>query len=309
MDYNDFIAEIRKGVQNRMGGTYDIDIHKVTKNNGHVLDGLTITRKEDNLSPTILLNSYFQQYEDGMMMKEIVTEICASYYINFKNISEEITIDLRDLNAVKDIIACNLISRHGNELLLSDIPSTSYLDLEIVYYLIISKEKDSQITALIHNEHMKIWNVTTKEIHELAKTNTEKLLPAIIVPIEEVLCDLFRQCVKEGNDLCDLYFRIDQRDRLEKPLFVSKNSTGQNGAVTILYEGVLEKFSKEMEADIIIIPSSIHEMLLLPLMDELDLNELREVVSTINSTVEAEDVLSDNIYVYYRECNEIQIIQ
>lgn len=309
MNYKEFIEEVKNCVQAKMGGAYVVEVHNVTKNNGLVLDGLTITKRESSISPTIYLNPYYHKYENGMGIKAITEEIYGTYHMNFKNMPEEIKTDLSKFDEIKDRIVYKIIRRQGNEQLLSDIPSTSYLDLEIVYYLLISKDVNEQITALISNKCLKLWGVTIEKIHELAVSNSERILPSKIMPIEDVLLNMLSSFGEADDELTPHCNEIDKSRRLEHPLFVLSNTTGQNGAAAILYEGVLDKFSNEMEADIVIIPSSIHETLLLPFTEIFEPDELRDMVRTINSTLEVEDVLSDNIYIYRRELRKIQFIE
>ena len=84
-------------------------------------------------------------------------------------------------------------------------------------------------------------------------------------------------------------------------LYVLTNSRGINGAACILYPRVLKEFAESLGEDLIILPSSIHEVLLTPSSVSLPPEELNEMVQAINqSDVPAEDRLSDHIYYFSR---------
>ena len=76
---------------------------------------------------------------------------------------------------------------------------------------------------------------------------------------------------------------------------------GLRGAGTILYDGVLKRFAEKAGCDIYILPSSLHEVLLVPGTMKISVDDLKEMVKDVNRTVvSAEDFLSDNVYVYRR---------
>ena len=69
----------------------------------------------------------------------------------------------------------------------------------------------------------------------------------------------------------------------------------------MLYPHVLKDFAESLGEDLIVLPSSIHEVLLTPCNVSLPLDELNGMVQAINqSDVPAEDRLSDHIYYFSR---------
>lgn len=60
----------------------------------------------------------------------------------------------------------------------------------------------------------------------------------------------------------------------------------------------------------IILPSSIHEVLLVVYEEELCMEELKEMVRHVNQTeVAKEEILSDNVYIYSRKTDKISIVE
>jgi len=92
------------------------------------------------------------------------------------------------------------------------------------------------------------------------------------------------------------------------PLYVQTNSMGICGACTILYPNQLKNFADTVNADLVILPSSIHEVLLIPYEAKLSFPELTNMVTHINrAEVSVEDRLSDQVYLYSRELDTVII--
>ena len=87
------------------------------------------------------------------------------------------------------------------------------------------------------------------------------------------------------------------------------NSRKTYGACSILYPEVLEQVAEQMEGDIYLIPSSVHEMLALPKEQERSGEELQAMIAEVNSTeISPEEVLSDHLYFFSRKDKEIRML-
>jgi len=302
MNYNQFLEEVRAAVQERLGINYEIRIQKITKNNGIVLDGLIIGKASKNIAPTIYLNSYYMHFIHGMSLQEILEDIISAYNENNDVVFGDIR-ELLDFTNLQDKVAFKLIQREKNKELLKDVPYFEFLDLAVVFYLILDEHRGGQMTALIHNSHMEPWGVEKEELYRLAMRNTPILLPSEIKTMKEIMCDILKGHLEElemeemVDDLLDF-------DSQKPPLYVLSNRKQLNGAGCILYDGCLKDFADSQNSDIVILPSSLHETILVPDDGNLDYGELQKTVGQINeSEVPKEDVLSDRIYKYSRhEC-------
>ncbi len=304
MNYDQFLEEVKIAIQQKLGSEYDISIQKVTKNNGIVLDGLIIRKADKNFAPTIYLNSYFMHFTQGMSLQEILEDIITAYKENM-DIAPGDMKGLLDFNNLKNKIVYKLIQKEKNQELLKDVPSFEFLDLAMVFYLILDENKEGQMTALIHNSHMQMWGVTKEEIYQLAKENTPVLLPPEIKTMKVIMRDMLKElsdemCLDEGlEDFLDI-------DSERPSMYVLTNKRQINGAGCILYDNCLKEFAVSQGSDIIILPSSINEVILVPDKGNLDYGELQNIVEQINeSEVSEEDVLSDRIYKY--SCHDCRI--
>jgi hypothetical protein len=303
MSYNQFLEEIKAAVQKSLGNGYEIQIQQIRKNNGVLLDGLIIGKARNSVAPTIYLNSYYIDYSHGKSIDRILEDIMSIYKENSDvNLGE--MRKLLDFSNLKDKVAFKLIQKEKNRELLKEVPYFEFLDLAVVFYLLLDENQGGQMTALIHNSHMEQWGITGDELDDLAKKNTPVLLPPEIRTIEEVIRDIFTKQLSEFDEdsLIDLF----GSDPNNPTIYVLSNKKQINGAGCILYEGFLKCFAEEQKEDIIILPSSVHETLLIPDGGNLKYEELKEMVCQINLTEVLEvDVLSNGIYCYELETGKI----
>jgi len=307
MSYNQFLEEIKEEVQKKLGSGYEIQIQQIRKNNGVLLDGLIIGKARNSVAPTIYLNSYYMNYSQGIPMDEILEEILTAYKEN-TDVSLGDMKRILDFKNLRDKVAFKLIQTEKNQELLKEVPYFEFLDLAVVFYLLLDENQGGQMTAIIHNSHMEQWGLTIKELSRFAKKNTPVLLPPEIRTMEEVIRDIFTKQLSEFSD--DLFENLFGMDQSIPSIYVLSNKNQINGAVCILYEDLLKHFAEEQNADIIILPSSVHETLLIPDRENLKYEELKVMVCQINhSEVPKEDVLSNSIYRYERNMEHIVIVK
>lgn len=304
MEFTSFAALVRDEVEknlklSRTGEKYIVRLNDVMKNNGVVQSGITLMREDSNISPTIYLNNYYEAYESGTTtLKTIVNEVVDTYDHN--KVSRSVNMNFfMNYEKIKGRIIYKLINTERNTELLRDIPSIAFHDLSIVFQCLVSEEKFGNATIMIHNAHLKIWNITVQDLYEEACINTPKLQKYDIRNMRDVINEMLSEEMQ-----CDemLY---DRNESEQLPMYVLSNRARVQGASCMLYPDILKDFSIALNRDIIILPSSIHELILLPVMGDEDYKELKEMVMDINKTqVEKEEVLSDSVYYYDRteEC-------
>lgn len=101
----------------------------------------------------------------------------------------------------------------------------------------------------------------------------------------------------------------DMTDDLPFPVFVLSNNHRMYGSSVMLYDGAIKSSADMLGDDLIIIPSSIHELLLIPASNCGSVESMKEAVLYTNRTVlDADDVLSDSIYYYSRKREAFRIL-
>lgn len=286
MDYQQFLNCVQEKVLENIGKEAEVNIKHVLKNNGHELDAITIMGRESSGSPTIYLNGYYEQLKAGRNIDAVAREIIQMYEINKENVRFSPD-EFKSFENVRKKIVYRLINYEANKKLLDNVPFKRFLDLAVVFCVLVEQREDSSAAALIYNSHMELWDVDADKICETAKENTPGLLPYRITRLDDILGEEIQEKVIMSDTDC---------------MYVLSNESGMWGAACMLYDGVLQKFSRQFGSDIIIIPSSVHEVLLLLWKEEYNVRELNCLVKDVNDNiVDAEEMLAQNVYIYCRD--------
>ena len=282
-----------------------IQLQEVKKNNGRTLHGISIREQDSNLAPTIYLEAFFEQYQDGRSFVDIVKEIAGVYEAH--RVPGCFAFDtgiITDYERAKDSICFKVVNTERNTELLSDVPSVPFCDLSIIFYIKMPKMDDQEASVTIHNSLMDSWGIDKDTLFEVAKYNTPRLLPGNVRSMESVLPGLFYD--EPGDFLSSEFDGI--RPASEMGLYVATNRAKLHGAAVFLYDNLLSGFADRIGADFYILPSSIHELIFLPDTKMMDAHDLKDLVMAVNSSeVMPEEVLSDNVYHYSRATGLVEI--
>lgn len=297
MNYQEFQSNIKQALMLKLGDHVTISLQDITKNNNTHLCGLNITEKGLNISPTIYLNSYYEQYLAGKPLEEIYVDILTVYQENRPTQNIDISF-FTNYDKVKEKVIFKLINYQKNQELLETVPHYRYLDLAIVFCCLIEASEKGTATILIHNHHLDFWNISREELYTIACKNTPLLLQSEVRSmtsvLKELLCELDTSFLEE-TELTSLY-----------PMYVLSNSHKLHGSSCILYQNLLSDFANKLQTDLYILPSSIHEVLIIPAFDKTSFAELSDMVKEVNSTqLSADEILSDHVYYFSRASNEL----
>ena len=291
MEYKEFVEYIKMNAGYIAGEGGNITINHVIKNNGCEMDGLVIMEKGKDIAPTIYLDSLYELYTNGENIKSIIRQIELIYEQNKNNVTFDVNI-LKHFDTIKDKIVYKVANYRSNEKLLEQVPHKRILDLAVVFYCLLDNEYGRSATALIYNNNLKNWNVTIDDVYKAALKNTPDLLHSKI----SSMAALFEKCGVnvDGEE-------VDLKDYVPSDMYVLTNESKLNGAACILYENVLYDFAQKLGADLYILPSSVHEVILLPKLSVFEKDELVNMVKEVNTEgVAADEVLSDHVYEYNR---------
>ena len=287
LNYNVFGNEVKQEVEKLLGSEVRVELRQITKNNGIILEGLCILEKGSYVSPTIYLEDFYREYKDGVSLKEIAGRIYDIYEKRCRNIPFSLEYFL-DFEKIKENIFCKLVNREMNQELLRDVPSVSFLDLSVVFICAVKNEEFGNGSVLIREEHRKHWKVSKELLYEYARENTFRLRPFELKSMEELIEDLVEP--EERNLLKEI------------PMYVLSNRDRVFGAAGILYDRILSSAGARLEEDFYVLPSSVHEVILVPGHVAGSEKELHTMVHEVNHTqVEPEEVLSENVYHYDRK--------
>ena len=285
----------------------DITMQCITKNNSTEKTCLIIKSKEANgIAPCIYLQPYYTEYLNNEGdYEEICMKILAVYELS-KDAKERSFAWISDYDQCKDNICFKLVNHALNEAVLCDMPSIPYNDLEIVFYLFVGNEDDNISSIQITNQLLKSWNVESDKLLELALKNTPRLFPMKVSSMASVL-----------YEICNGSEGVFDDCQEDETFLIVSNAGNVNGASVLLYDDFFECIVAKYpylrnRKRLIIIPSSIHECLVLDPTNAGSISELREMVSSINAdekVMKKEDILSSSVYYYYPDEKKLMLAE
>ena len=298
MEISTFIVKVQKAVREALGQEYAVELKEVRKNNGVVLQGLMIRKKEEHVMPTIYLNSFWEAYEGGVAFAEIIKKIVSIFRED--GVGRKIDVAFfTEFDKVKDRVCFRLVNREKNVELLEKAPYIPMLDLAICFYYAFDSGGVENGMIPIYRSHLDNWGVSERDLMECAMENTPRLFPSEIIPMENVLGDLLQEIPEEMRQ--DIMQKVSMK--------ILTNSRKTYGACSLLYPGVLERMAEQLNGDFYLIPSSVHEFLLLPKEQDRGEDELREMILEVNRTeISPEEVLSDHLYFFCKKEKEIRML-
>ena len=289
MKYEEFIEKVKDEVSLRIGEEKSVDVYSILKNNGIRYEGLIIKESTLNISPTIYLNPFYDRYLDGASMEDIVEEIMKIYKENLPTKDFDISL-FCDFEKISKNIVFKLVSKEANKELLIDVPYVEYQDLALVFVCVVNNFKREYSTILIHNAHINMWDVDMETLYQIALQNTPNIHPYKF-------------------DSLDYLVQKELPGAEDVNMYVLTNRIKIFGATCIVYPKMLKRIADFLEDNLIIIPSSVHETLIMTENEatkEYSLEELNEMVVETNETVlNSDEILSNHVYHFNRESEKI----
>jgi len=296
MDFDEFKEKVKDNIKNYLPMQYEkanVSLQSVVKNNDVQLTGLMIRLEENNIAPFIYLDRYYEQYQNGMELPDIMKDIAELRVSSEQSVKLDIS-RITDFNQVKDNIICKLINGDMNEEYLADKPYTQIEDMAVIYVIDLGSGAEGHMSSPITYDLMKRYGVDTQMLHEIAIHNLAKS-EIVFKSMKDALMEIMLpDGVPEEDPLAEILSAED-----EIPMYVLSNAEKLNGAASVLDKDTMETISEMLGGDFVVIPSSIHEVIILPMDDNVDKDELEGIIREVNTgQVAPEERLSYHAYQY-----------
>lgn len=289
MEYKDFLEEVKNNIKDYLPDSFKdatVDIQKVKKNNGVELNGLTVRKTGQKISPVLYLDQYYRNLQQGLTN---IQDIC-------KNVAEGITQnqrsfdvnDILDPEKIKDRVTFSVIGAKNNISMLQDMPHRIKDDMAMVYRIIVNQENQEVGSVKISDQLAESLNLNEKDLYNMAMENTPKLFPAQF----QSMFDVLKKMMPEMAEMME-------PNIFEDSMYVLSNEQNIDGASALFYPGVQEEIYKHMGKEYYVLPSSIHETIIVPKNESMNATELKNMVMEINGKeVSPDEVLTDSVYEY-----------
>lgn len=301
MNFNNFVEEVTGNIQLFLPEDYmdaEVSVTGNQKLNENYL-GMVVRKEDQSIAPTINLNRLYESYQDnpGMTMEAVCRQV-ADVIVD--------TPEMIDLNKIMDydIAKNNLFIRvssaEANKEMLKNVPHQLMEDLAITYHISVGMDREGLSSTIISNEMMEQYGITQEQLHEDAMKSAASILPPDIATIgakmNNLIGDSLALLTSEEREMMQNILRDDEQN----PMFIVVTNKAQiNGAGAIFYPEVMENMGYLVGGDFFILPSSVHETLVLPDDGEMDAQSLKEMVEEVNATqVLPQDRLTNEVYHY-----------
>jgi len=286
MEFNEFVEKVT-GEFKKIMPQGRAEPHTVKRNNGMEYKGILVPGTRRDISPVIPLEGFYEELCTGKGFGDVMEEIMETY----GKLKDGIPIQLPEIRRwelAKNRVAPKLVSWQENREMLKDMPHERFLNLAVVYIYIAGTWEGGFASAAVTKDMLKAWGTCREELRAYASVNFKNYFTADVRSLEELLEEFHYPAGKAAGGLpC--------------PLYIMTNQEKVNGAAFMLFPEELEKAAEKLGSDFYILPSSIHEILLMPCGFGTP-EELKQIVCAVNRSEVPEELrLSDSVYCYSRE--------
>lgn len=309
LNYSEFKEQFKEQFTKAMGTEYEgwyVEDTTVNKN-GVDLDGFTFKNDEDNggkpiARPVFYYNDLYRDYSvQGADIDDLADSVANGMVNALEKAKTLIPNNGISRDKIKDNVIFDLVSPKN---IRENTPHREFLDLVVGYRWLVDTDGTGVSSAVIDNGLMEYCGLTEEELYEYAMANTNRLLK----PNTRSLASMVRDIYISENEDADGEFLDGIDDEATGGTLVVSNSYNFRGATTILNPSYLAKISEKVKGDFYVLPSSIHEVLVLPVAVNDNIDSLRSMVADVNANCVSEnDYLSDSVYIYHAEEGTLSI--
>lgn len=299
--FKEVVAEKFKSYLPERYQNMELRVESVNKVN-RVMDGITLIdhSAEKNISPTIYINNMYDHYLHTENLQKVLQDAAESMDKAFLEAPQA---GILDMDNARDNIVFQVVNTMQNEDMLRDMPHRDYQDLSIIYRWVIAVDDRGVQSTVVRDNLAKQLGMTEADLFKCAVENTRRILPPVVKSMNDVIRDMF---ISDGMpvEMADMMIEEMPADRM---MWIISNEKGINGAGSMLYEDVLHKLAMQLESDLYLLPSSVHECIAVS-VDMGDPYELAEMVNEINmSQVSLEERLSNQVYHYDKDARRLTL--
>lgn len=292
MDFDNFKEQFAEDVTQKIferGIEAKITTQEVNKLN-ESYDAITVTPEGSNVGVNVNVNLFYEAMQNGNTYDEVVSR---AIDVITNGINERPEIDvaaLTDYEQMKDKLVMEVVSTDANADMLENVPHKNMEDMSVVYRFELESGDEGRATILATNQMIAVMGITAEQLHADAIENAPQLKPVIITGMNEVMVEMMG---REQAEMMGIPVDADEQ------MFVATVPDKIHGAGVLAYQDFMDQAAERVGGDFFILPSSIHELLIVPDNGQMDLPQLQEMVREVNATqVAPEEKLTDNVYHY-----------
>ena len=264
----------------------NVSIHRMEKL-GLAYDGMTVVRDGQRAAAAVNLTAFYGMYEEGKPAGDIIHEMADVALMQAPQMEYNV---FSDYEAAKDRLFIRVSNKEANADVLEDMPHKDVEDLAITYHVLVNRDENGVASAPITYDLLHHYGVSAEQLHDDAVANSQRILPPRLDSMQNII---FGMMPHEAAGT------IRDEPYPGSTMLVLTNSVQMNGAAALFYPGIMDQAAEQLGGDFIVLPSSTHEVIMIPADSATDFRSLEQMVKDINrSQVAPEERLSDHVYHY-----------
>ena len=303
MNFEAFMDSIKKHIKEYLPESYQdaqVTIREQQKLNNRYM-GLTVIRPGDDRIPTINLTDLYRQSYENQRFR--ITDVLEQISQIIQREPERFDVSrLTQYKEAKKHLFMRVSNIEENLQVLDNVPYVERADLAITFHIAVEENEVGRASAIVTNNMMENFGVTRNQLYKDALENSSFIAPVMIDNLGELVGRMEIEEMEARGASEEEIRKAEERIYVESqynPMFVVTNETLLYGGSAIFYPGVMDQLGEVLNGDFFILPSSVHETLVVPDDGRISCHELKAMVMAINEKeVAPEDRLADEVYHY-----------
>lgn len=294
--FEDFCSEVKEHIRDYMPEEYrqaKIVMEKVMKRNGFIKTAFAMQLPGNRAAPVLYINDYYRKEMDQGEIEGRIKEMAETYQQYVEMFPAQSIPDFKEFSSIKDYISYRLVNRQRNFLRLLDVPYRRIDDMAVAYEIDLEKS-GLPGSVLVDESMLQIWDISEEQLEQTAAENARRDFQPLLKPLQMVISEMISGQKTDMN-------LLKAKGDFEDNQYILSNEELTCGATVMLMPDVLKRVREVLGTDFYLLPSSIHETIVIPKTIGIKLSpkELKDMLTTINDSACApEDILSYSVYEY-----------
>lgn len=309
LNFEEFCRKLVDTLNAYYAGSYSVTIHKVQKNNGVELNGLTIAKKGASAAATVYMEDFYKEYLQEQSMGQVVAyliNLVSQYDLSGMNVDF-----LDDYKSVKNKLFFKILNKEKNRKFMHESPYVEYLNMILIPCCLVMQENGECGLVQTKNIYLDTWGISEDQLIEDTWENARRISKCKFKSAIDIYMDYFKENMpdipgieEEMKAFMASYFAA------RNDILIATNTIEFYGASVIAFPENLEAISQKVGGSFLVLPSSVHEVIIRPMTGRFNSREFSDMVKEVNRDVlDREDVLSDSPYFYDAHTKKLQIVQ
>ena len=300
MNREEFYEKVRSELGAFFGSGQTVRLVENLKNNDTPLRGVTLAPESAQMVPVVYLEPYYERVREGQPMGKVLAQLASDLEAAGGRAPSLVPKDL-SFEAIQDQLRVRVVDEKSNRERLKDLV---YLPLPggmaMTVYLELPSQGESHAQIQITRSLMASRGYREGELFQIGMENAMNALPPVLSSIEEFLFSGDREGPKN----------LLEQDRpvREDEMLVLTNATKELGAAALYYPGIQEKVAELVGGNYYVLPSSVHEVLIVPEKGPFTASQLLKTVMEINEReVAPQEKLADRVLFFHAQRQQLRI--